>query len=273
MMRVKKQAFSLIYVFTVVLLMSLCLRTVVSASDIKARSLYDGSKDPVTDDADLLSDSQEDTIRNEIIRIREKYNFDVVVLTVNGTGGKTATEYADDFYDHNGFGMGEDNSGILLLVDMGDRAWATSTAGRGITYFNEDTLYEIEDRIIPYLSSGDYYGAFSTYVTSVEDRVRSRIAAETFDLSDVTRSVFIGFLLALIPLIIQLAGMKSVKQKAGAGDYHTSKGLLLSNSNDQFIRHAVTRTPIPKETKSGGGGSITHTSSSGVSHGGHSGHF
>ena len=242
-----------------------------AAGLMKPSVLSDGTPDPVTDGADLLTPDQETYLRDKISQIRYEYGFDVVVLTVNSLEGLTATEYADDFFDYGGFGVDEDNSGILLLVDMGDRSWATSTRGLGIEYFDDSRLYDMEDDIIPYLSEGDYYGAFGKYVNTVESRLSSIRASQTFDGTDVVISLFIGCLLALIPLGIQLYKMKSVRQAKGADVYHEEGGLKLRVSNDQFLRHMVTKTPIPKETRSGG--SSTHFSSSGASHGGHSGHF
>ena len=42
-------------------------------------------------------------------------------------GGKTAEAYADDYYDYNGYGYGENDDGLLLLVSMGEREWAITT--------------------------------------------------------------------------------------------------------------------------------------------------
>ena len=49
--------------------------------------------------------------------------------------------------------------------------------------------------------------------------------------------------------------------------------LHINRSRDIFLYHQVTRTAKPKEESFGGGGSSTHTSSSGETHGGSSGSF
>ena len=45
----------------------------------------------------------------------------MVIVTVDDTRGKKARDFADDFFDYNGFGYGRDRDGILLLIDISDR--------------------------------------------------------------------------------------------------------------------------------------------------------
>ena len=99
-----------------------------------------GSELPrLVDDADLLTDSEETVLLAELDEISERQECDVIVVTIEteGNDDTTVTEYADDFYDYWGYGIGEDKSGILLFVDMTQRNWAISTCGYGITAFTD----------------------------------------------------------------------------------------------------------------------------------------
>ena len=62
-----------------------------------------------------------------------------------------------------------------------------------------------------------------------------------------------------------VASNRLVKKGTQAGAYVTGE-IAITGQNDIFLRSSVTRTAIPKNTSSGGGGS--HTGSSGTSHGG-----
>lgn len=44
---------------------------------------------------------------------------------------------ADDFYDYNGYGYGEEGDGIIFLISMEERKWQISTCGFGITAFTD----------------------------------------------------------------------------------------------------------------------------------------
>ena len=63
--------------------------------------------------------------------------MNVVVVTENSLDGKSAQDYADDFFDYNGHGYGDDDSGVLFLIGMDERKWAITTYGYGITAFTD----------------------------------------------------------------------------------------------------------------------------------------
>ena len=103
-----------------VLLFLLCVVQNVNAEDVPA-----GSELPrLVDDADLLTDSEEKELNQQLDTVSEEQECDVIIVTVDSLNGKTVEEYADDYYDDNSYGYGENNSGILFLV-----VWMT---GNGI---------------------------------------------------------------------------------------------------------------------------------------------
>ena len=85
----------------------------------------------------------------------------------------------------------------------------------------------------------------------------------------------VGFVIALITELIKRSSLKSVVKKTSAEDYMKENSFQLTTKQDRFINRVVTSRPIPKDddSHSGGGGSTTHVSSSGETHGGHSGKF
>ena len=88
----------------------------------------EGRKLPrLVDDAGLLSQSEKYNLISSLDSISENRQLDVVVVTKNSLAGKTVEQYADDFFDYNGYGYGENDDGILLLPSMETREWAIST--------------------------------------------------------------------------------------------------------------------------------------------------
>lgn len=67
----------------------------------------------LVDRADLLSELEEEELEARLDEISERQQADVVVVTVNSLDGKSAQDYADDFYDYNGYGIGTDKSGWI----------------------------------------------------------------------------------------------------------------------------------------------------------------
>ena len=89
----------------------------------------------------------------------------------------------------------------------------------------------------------------------------------------------IGLAAGLIVALSLKSQLTSVAPQAMANAYAKKGSLNVTERTDLFLYHNITRTAKPKDNEgsSGGhshsGGSSTHTSSSGRSHGGSHGHF
>ena len=122
----------------------------------------------LVDDANLLTEAEEGTLLAKLNEISERQAFDVVIVTRNGLDGKTPQDYADDFYDYNGYGQGEEKDGALLLLDMESRSYHISTSGYGITALTDYGMNLMEDSFVPKLSAGNYYGAFEEFANQCD---------------------------------------------------------------------------------------------------------
>ncbi len=239
----------------------------------------------VNDEAELMTVDEEALLEERIAAIGKVYQFDVVIVTEDSFYGKSATAFVDDYFDDNGYGYGSRNDGILFAIAMDEQVWAFSTTGRGIDLFSDPTLSNMEDEVIPHLSSGDYVGAFSTYVSFVEDVLESAEADGVtgngvyqskkklvFSPGALFMSAVAAFAVGLIVALILKGKLKTARPQPFAGSYVRQGSFSLRRRRDIFLYSHTSRTAIPKNT-SPGGGSRTHTGSSGVRHGGSSGRF
>lgn len=238
-----------------------------------------------TDQAGLLSGEEAAELTEQLNRISEERNCDVVVVTAEGLEGKTATEYADDFYDQNGYGMGRERDGILLLISMEARDWAISTRGYGIQIFTDAGQEYMTEQFLPYLSDGKYADAFRTFADLCEDFIAQADNGEPYDVGNLPKksyrnyipfwiagSFLIAFFLAWGMALMQKSKLKTIHSNETADEYEKEGSLSFSRKEDIFIRQQVISRKIDYDTNSGGGSS-THTSSSGATHGGSSGKF
>lgn len=257
--------------------------------------------DLLIDDADLLTDSEENELEEKLSEISERQSFDVVVLTVDSLDGKTAEEYADDYYDENGYGQGDGKDGCLFLISMEDRDWHLSTCGYGITAITDYGIDCISELVVPSLSSGEYADAFSLYADCVDDFINESKNGSPYDYNNeldgyynengefvqgrrprrfrlgfLIAGAVIGLISAAIATSASAAKLKSVASKTEANDYLIRDSFVLTGCEDKFIRSNLMKSPIPRDTgtKGGmGGGSSVHMSGSGMSHGGGGGKF
>lgn len=58
----------------------------------------------VVDYLNYLTADEIEWIKGDIDSIRSNYGLDVVLVITDNTEGKTSMEFADDFYDYNGYG-------------------------------------------------------------------------------------------------------------------------------------------------------------------------
>lgn len=241
----------------------------------------------VVDMAELLSDSDKTALLSKLDEISERQKLDIVVLTVNTLDGKTPRDYADDFYDYNGYGFGENKDGILLLVSMEDRDWWISTTGYGITALTDAGIEYISKKFLSDLSDGDYAQAFTTYAELCDQFITQAKTGEPYDIGNMPKEPFnvawnilvafvIGLVVAFVVTNIMKKQLKTVQLKSEANNYVKSNSMIVTENRDLFLYNQVSRRARPKETdnRSGSsGGSSTHTSSSGSSHGGGGGKF
>ena len=243
----------------------------------------------LVDRANLVSGSDETALLAKLDEISEARQIDVVIVTENAIGDKTPTQYADDFYDYNGFGFNDSRDGILLLISMENRDWAISTHGLGIDIFTDAGQEYMTDRFVSYLSDGDYYGGFDCFADLCDQFIAQyQETGVAYDVGNLPKAPFawgfsifislaVGLLAGLITALVFKSELTSVKIQPSAVGYTKPDSLHLTERNDMFLYHVVNRTARPKDTDSGhsggGGGSSTHHSSSGSTHGGSHGHF
>jgi uncharacterized protein len=259
---------------TLIIAIILCM---LSISSVFART---GPK-LLIDNADLLSTSEAESLEEKLNEISERQSLDIAIVTVEGLDGKSSQAYADDYYDYNGYGNGENRDGILLLISMEDRDYAISTCGYGISVFTDAGLEYIVDEFILDLSNGNYADAFDTFADCCDKFISKAKGGEPYDTDNMPHpllsviwipiSFVVGLIIALIIVGVMKSKLKTVRMQPAANDYLKDGSFNLTQSRDLFLYSTVSRHEIPKNNN--GSGSSTHSSSSGTMHGGKSGKF
>lgn len=231
----------------------------------------------LVDGADYLTDAEEAAILSKLDDISTRQGMDVVIVTVPQLDGKDITAFADDFYDENGYRP----DGILLLIADLEREWAISTAGYGITAFTDAGQEYLTEQFLGDLSDGQYAAAFDTYAALCDGFITQAKAGSPYDVDTLPKepfsvggslaiSLIIGFVAALIATGIMKGKLKSVHAQVAASQYVKPGSLNITESRELFLYRQM---QVRKREKEEEGGSSTHKSSSGRTHGGSSGKF
>lgn len=221
---------------------------------------YVDASEKIYDFADLFSDEEEQNLYEQAMNFIEKKNLDIVIVTIDENNKSSSMAYADDFYDYNDFGIGEDYSGILLLIDMDTRNIWISTTGEAIKKYTDSKIDDILDEIQPYAKKANYYDCAKEFIHIAQSQ-----DFYTF-LSYICIGIIIAIIIASIFCVIFASKHKPVKLNTSASNYLDKSSLKITNRQDSFVSTHTSRTPISSSSSSGG--SSSHSGSSGISHGG-----
>ena len=239
----------------------------------------------VVDKADLFNETEVTLLENNIKDISDKYNIDIVIVTTDDVNGKSSRDYADDFFDYEGYGLGNDYSGVLLLINMDDREVYISTSGKGERYFTDDRIESILDNVYRYLSDGQYFDGAEEFLSNTEKYLNKGIPSNQYTVDEngnivlstqeIMKRIGIAILISLgISSVVCAVVVATYKKPAALPEetYVDKNSITFTKRSDRFISTHTTSRKIPKDnggSSSGSGGrSTTHTSSSGRSHGG-----
>ena len=257
----------------------------------------------VFDQAGLFSETEIIQLEEKIAQCRKSTKMDVVIVSAYADGERSAEEYADDYYDYGGFGVGKKASGVLLLYYMdgpgqpGGECYI-STTGTMINMLTDERIESILDDVYGDLGNRDFAGATEHFLEDVKVYVKEGVESGQYtydrDTGEIVRYHSIRLYEVAIAVVIAgiLAGSvcldikKRYAMKQSSREvsnslqaYRADCAFCFSVAGDKMVNKYVRSVPIPRNTSSGSGGrghsgsssagrSTIHTSSSGRSHGG-----
>ncbi len=229
--------------------------------------------DHVTDNAGLLTNTQQQNLENKAQAIESTYGFGVYIITVEDFrdyDNNDVFEAAVWLYQEYSLGIGDGKDGLLLLLSMAERDYSLITYGDfGNSAFNDEGRACMTKFFLDDFKNNNWYAGFSDYLDWSEDYLQVAKEGEPYSAGNLPMTgaerakriaIRIGIIL-LVPLAIAFiwvgvltSKMKSVARQTQATAY-AAGGLELTQQFDQYIRTTETRTKIEKSSSGGGGGS------------------
>ncbi len=244
------------------LLLVLC----VSIAIPSIGTTYDKYSDPtlLVDLAELLTDKEEKSVLMKLKDISERQAVNVAVAALpykmDADGNSIEMdieEYANQFFDTYGYGYGNTDDGILLLIDMDEREWAIVAVGYGNVAVTDAAYDMLENEIIPYLSGGEYVEAFTRYaeicdelISYADDGTPYGSLGSPTSASWLLICLLIGFVIAIIAVGVMISKMKTVQNKYAANEYIKDGSFNLTNRQDIYLYSRLIKNP--RESSSGG---------------------
>lgn len=103
--------------------------------------------------------------------------MDFVVVTTEDAEGKTSEEYADDYYDYNGYA----DDGALYLIDLDNGSVWISTAGKMIRYLTDARIDAVIDAGYDNLKAKNYADGILEMLNETESYLEDGIPSDQYN--------------------------------------------------------------------------------------------
>ena len=231
----------------------------------------------VIDEADLLTDAEEQALDAKIAAIEKAHKVRILVGTLPDTHGQVLGKVANNVVDRI---PGENGTIVLLLatknrdfyVSTDNKMRARITDGKGVDY--------LAGEFLPDLKENKYAAAFTAFAATTDKMLTYyEEEGEPYDPGDAFSLLSFAIALGCAALLAgfiyyELIGCASnIMRKTEADTYLDHGSFRLTRNEDNFLYTTVTRKTKEKSSSSSSSGSNVSTSSSNSSHGGGGGKF
>lgn len=210
----------------------------------------------VFDDADLLTDAQEDSLSEKLLKISNTHNAQLVVATIASMDGNDVDHFVEYLYDAMGFGYGEKHDGVMLLVCMNPREYRILSNGMAADAIESNEIKKIKDAIETDLTDGNYADAFDEFADQCDYYLNGHLNGFPFKFGkNLIIALVIGIVAGLIVAFVLKGQLKSVRKQNEANVYVKTGSMQITERSDMFLYRNVTRTKkeSSKSSSSGGG--------------------
>jgi len=232
----------------------------------------------VFDQAGLFSDTEKVDLQEQAIQLTEQFQMDIRIVTTDDSGGKSARDYASNFYDSHGFGYEGTADGILYLIDMDNREVYIFTRDRIVDYFPDVTVEEILDHVYPYLTEEAYGESAKAFLSDLETTMNEGIPegpsssggyaqsdnstsySSSTSQGELVKELLIYFAIAIGVGVISVGIMAMYNRGRSTTTAHTyleSNSFTVTNKMDRHYNTRVTQQKIQRNSNSGGGSSFS----------------
>lgn len=210
---------------------------------------HDKNTPRVIDIAELFSPSEEAQMLDKIRTFSAQTGKDLVIYTDVSTYGYDIDGFTADFYDYNGYGLGDEYEGICLMLDLDpySRQFHTLTTGEDTrslyTVGNAERLNAVLNE---YLVKGDYAGGILNWIDNI-----TLLYTEGKLPPKPVNPLHVGLAALLAILVGVFAGsasdkrimakMQTAKEKTDAADYVDEDNTTVNATADYFLFRKGTR--------------------------------
>ena len=180
-------------------------------------------QDLVQDYAGILSDAEEQTLRQTLIAFNDTVSNQLLIVTVTDLCGYDKANFTYTLGEKWGVGKKGKNNGVVIMVkpkEIDGKGETFIAPGYGLEGVLPDAIAKriVENEMIPRFKDKDYYGGISSAVSTVMSITSGEFTADDYAKNDKLKN-FLPFIL-VIGIIIFLLLVKATKAKKYASTNH-----------------------------------------------------
>ena len=227
----------------------------------------------IIDTMNLLKPEEVSRLSRRIKALEDTYNVRIGIEFLKNTHGQSVEATANSLLDKNL--KGGTNGAILLLVVMDTRKWQISTDSR-----MSERIYDtnaIAATFLEKLSAGDYFGACSSYIDSVEKSLAyyeqngaAYDSSDEFDVFALMIAVVLAIICGVMFRSMLIGSMSNVRPAVEAGEYLDRNSVDINEKRDRYL---FTNTSRRRKSKPSSSGHSSGGGGGGSGHGGSGGSF
>lgn len=248
------------YIHCIIGMVCCLLLTLVAAPLIQAAS---SDKNYIIDDAGLLSQDEIDNLNKIADKYSTNRDIDIIVLTTNDTQGTNTINYANNYYNSNIANSSTYNKNcVIFIIDMSNKKTSIETYEDAMDRINPKRSNKILDKATPYLSDGDYYNAFKTYINKTNYYLGYK---SNVDPDNIFFKLWFQIIISLVigGIVVGIMVFNSGGRITTNGSTYLDAGnSRITGSYDHYIRTTTTRVKKSSDSNKGGGSGTTGGGSS-----------
>lgn len=244
------------------------------------------NKEKIYDYANILTEDEKNTLVEEVGDFIENYKLDVVLITLEdnpyGDIPYYTEIYAKTFYEHNNFGLRNNKSGIVMIVDKKNKYNYMAAYGDALLIFDQERIKNITEVGRERVQTELFYSSLSSMMNKLNDYAKDGIL-EKYELycakEDGTiyqcreepkkpkwlDALIIGTGASLLIAFVHTRKYRGIKLATNANSY--LKTTSIDKTVDQFLTTFTSRIRRSHDSGGSGGGHSGGFGGSSTSHG------
>ena len=225
------------------LALMVCLLCLLPAGAVRAED--GGYEVYIVDDADLLTDEEEDSLYTVMKPVTQYGN---AIFLTHTEDNSNSDQFAREWY-HAYFGT---NSGTLFMIDMYNRNITVFSDGANYKTVNDQYALTITDNVYRYATKGDYFGCAKAAFTQIADLLEN---GRIFQPMKILCSALLALTLGILfNFYILKSNRGSLKASSATGAAVRAAAIPVLVTSTLAANRLVRSYRVESSSSSGGGG-------------------